>query len=123
METFKCVDCKQEKPVERDGGTGYARIGKSKRKVCYACCATRDASDMRKTGRATLYLTKLGNGYEVSNWPGTLKLPVVCAKEGRHNIAGKRVDVWFRFEGREWHGVQVGEWTQICRAKALKGDR
>jgi len=121
MKTFKCVDCKQEKPIQTDGGTGYALFGKSKRKVCYECCAIRDRKEMDKTGKAVLYLSMIPDtDYYVSNWPGTLKLPIHAMSKGRHNIAGVRYDVWFRFSGCNWHGIQYGDNTQICHCKRLK---
>lgn len=131
--TFKCMDCKETKPVHTDGGTGYART-RAGRKVCYACCAVRDVKDMQRTGRAVLYLTRKANvgeglGYmhswqphlwEVTNWPGTLRFTVAQLRKGHHNIAGERVDVWFHdSNGTTWHGVQLGSNTQIVRCKRL----
>lgn len=72
---------------------------------------------MDKHGKTTLYLS---NG-EVTNWPGTLRFPLWSSKRGRHNIAGTRKDVWFKDgSGNMWHGVQYGEFTQICHCKRLK---
>lgn len=97
--------------------------------LCFACCAERDKAVMRKTGRAVLYLKSgefpkhyYGANYadgKVVNWPGTLSIPCRI-KKGSHNIAGTRYDVWFIFEGHNWHGVQYGENTQICRCRRLK---
>ena len=141
---FKCVDCKEVKPVQKEGGTGYACIGKNRdRKICYSCCAIRDRKDMVKRGRATLYLTcepahkMLNNGSPynpstlnqgtgratrgtVSNWPNTLSFP--ChTRVGHHNIARYRYDVWFRGpDGFVWHGVTIGDNTQICHCKRTK---
>jgi hypothetical protein len=62
--------------------------------------------------------TGCGTGY--GYWPGTLKIR--CGvRTGRHNIAGKRYDVWFVGpDGKNWHGVTYGDNTQICRVRRLK---
>ena len=120
MATFKCSICRTDKPVEDSGGTGYAKRGS--RLICYACCATLDKRAMARTGRATMYLTESIRGVYVSNWPGTLAIKTGAPRKGRHNIAGTRTDVWFRFEGHEWHGVQYGNNTQIihCRRNGAR---
>jgi hypothetical protein len=120
---FVCADCGQEKVhVNPDGcgGTGYGivREGGIEKKVCYDCCGKRDRADMAATGRAVLYLTKKDGNLVVTNWPGTLVIRVRASSNGCHNLARSRVDVWFDdFDGREWHGVQLGENSQICRCR------
>ena len=113
---FVCADCGKEKVHVNPsgfGGTGYG-VGRGGEKVCYDCCGKRDRADMSASGRATLYLTEGPEGAVVTNWPGTLKFRVRYKKAGSHNIAGRRVDVWFNdCEGREWHGVQLGDFSQI----------
>lgn len=118
--TFQCSICKMERALQNSGGTGYG-TDKDGQKVCYECCGKQDAQRMRETGKAVMYLGRRGEGQEVLNWPGSLRLPVQGTKTGRHNIAGKRYDVWFQFEGQAWHGVQYGDFTQICHCKRVKG--
>jgi len=124
--SFVCSVCGEEKVSPDSGGTGYG-IDNSGKKVCYDCCAQRDIADMTATGRITLYLTVAGPGAAapnwpvVTNWPGTLKLPVKSRSIGNHNFAGKREDVWFVGpDGRNWHGVCIGHNTQLCHCKRLK---
>jgi len=122
--TFYCSTCKRSFPIQPNGGTGYA-VKRNGHKVCYACCAIRDSLEMCKSGhskRLPLYLSKDKEGrYTVSNWPGTLSFRVWCSKEGKHNIAGTRTDVWFAGpDGHEWHGVQYGEFTQIVHCRRTK---
>jgi hypothetical protein len=113
--TFKCAVCRETKPVHTDGGTGYA--SHRDRKVCYACCGRSDTRRMERGLPVMLYY----DGKVVSNWPGTLKMEPTYTKKGRHNLAGTRTDVWFRFKARLFHGTQYGEWTQILRhVKAVK---
>lgn len=95
------------------------------RAICYPCCAENDRRDMIATGRAVLYLVdsqaSVGRAYTVQNWPGSLSLPVRYSKSGRHNIARRRVDVWFTGpDGAEWHGVNIGD-NQILRCRRIKG--
>jgi hypothetical protein len=74
---------------------------------------------MIDTGRAVLYLCESGR---LTNWPGSLQFRAHAMKEGRHNIAGTRIDVWFIGpDGARWHGTQYGEWTQLCHCRRVKG--
>lgn len=126
---FVCADCGEKKVHVNPngcGGTGYG-TGPNGEKVCYACCGKRDSAEMTERGRAVLYLTVAGpnaaapNWPVVTNWPGTLKIPVKHRRIGRHNIAGVREDVWFTGpDGREWHGVCYGRNTQLCHCRRLK---
>lgn len=79
---------------------------------------------MRKLDRITLYLTrdttKPYPDYTVSNWPGSLRIPVRHVSIGRHNMAGKRYTAYFTHEGREWVGVQYGDNTQVLHCRKLK---
>lgn len=85
-----------------------------------------DRKQMAETGKIVLFLTiseymnmRLFQDGKLTNWPGSLEIP--CrVKRGRHNMAGTRYDVWFRLHGKEWHGVQYGDNTQICHCKRLK---
>lgn len=118
--SFRCGRCGEVKPVNVGGvstGYGWEAISPDSKPICFECCGHLDRERMAGTGRATLYLD---DGW-VTNWPGTLKLRVRSARTGKHNLAGKRVDVWFTDEaGARWHGVQYGRWTQICHCKRLK---
>lgn len=130
---FRCYECKQVKPVQTSGGTGYG-ADNSGRLICYACCGERDKRDMIKTGRATLYLTQPEHSgpslrldsygpsghAQVTNWPGTMRLNAYV-RRGFHNIARYRYDAWFTGpDGKPWHGVTYGDNTQICHCKRLK---
>ena len=72
--------------------------------------------------RAVLYLTEEGpEGAVVSNWPGTLKFRVRHKRVGSHNLARRRVDVWFAdSDGREWHGINYGHNSQLCHCRRLR---
>ncbi len=116
---FKCADCKRIKQSTDAMTTGYGSFGKSKRKVCFECCGKREARDMAKTGKATLYLVSKKDGYHVTNWPGTLDIRAGYVKRGGHNIGRTRFDAWFSFAGATWHGVNIGD-NDILRCKRLK---
>ena len=109
------LECGHEESEHSEVTSGYG-ISQDGKKYCYACCAEIDKETMRKHGRITLYLTEKG----ITNWPASLVLPVHYKKEGRHNIAGKRFDVWFTFEDRQWHGVTYGDNTQLCHCRVVK---
>lgn len=120
MALFTCVRCGQMKPVQTEGGTGYSE-NDTGQKTCYACCADVDKEWMIDKGKITLYLVKKEGQHRVSNWPGTLSFHVDRMETSRHNIAGKRYDVWFYGpEGARWHGVQYGDNTQLCHCKRTK---
>lgn len=121
----KCATCRMEIPPWQKGEpcSNYGR-DRSCHKHCIPCCGERDRRSMVKHGRATLYLTydrSKGVGGEITNWPGNLRF--ACrVRIGRHNIAGRRYDAWFTGpDGREWHGVQYGDWTQIIHCKRIGG--
>jgi hypothetical protein len=107
-------------------GTGYG-INQAGEKVCYSCCAEQDKQFMREHGKIVLYLDKTTQlrghdkviSFEVINWPGSLKFKA-SGKSGRHNLARSRTDVWFKFEGQNWHGVQYGKNSYLCYCKQLK---
>lgn len=114
------LDCGHEPSTHSQYDTGYGTDANGKT-ACYECCAEHEKQAMRDIGKATLYLT--GNdskGYEVTDWPGLLRLNPYRVTHGRHNIAGTRTDAWFNFEGKPWHCVQYGEWTQIAHCKRTK---
>lgn len=117
-----CAGCNAPLPIPHPAGaSGYGTDAKG-RKFCYACCAKRDSEQAITTGKWVGYLTMKADGWTVSNWPGSLVLPVRAHKESRHNIAGKRYDVWFAGpDGKAWHGVQIGDNTQIARCARVKG--
>ena len=118
MKTTICSQCHrntQEYGLTRTGAV-----------VCYACCADLDRAQMHETGRITLYLVQRSERWVVTNGPGTLEYRVRERRQGRHNIAGRRMDVWFTDDmGQPWHGTQYGEWTQICHCRRIqvKGER
>lgn len=113
---FQCAHCLDVKPVQTSGGTGYG-YDKENRLTCYDCCGAMEKAAMIETGRATLYLTDKG----VTDWPGVLTFKPFYRKTGRHNMAGKRYDVWFTGpDGKNWHGVTYGDNTQICHCKRTR---
>lgn len=135
------LDCGHPPSPHSDFTTGYG-VDASGRKHCYACCADNDRASMAETGRATLYLTEdtpstaagmidwaqardvhwIGGRrvtLAVTNWPGSLRLNVMRARESRNNWGARRIDVWFRCDGREWYGVNVGD-NQILHCRRVK---
>lgn len=123
--TQTILDCGHAPSPHSDFTTGYGQDAQG-RTHCYACCAENDKASMIETGRATLYLTReqpdaaAAPAWYVTNWPGSLRMHAFVRK-GRHNMAGKRYDVWFTGpDGKDWHGVTYGDNTQICHCRRLK---
>ena len=125
MKETLCVRC---------GGVCTGRVGYRREPgkandgpYCYSCCAVGERIQMQETGKATLYLTRkmimTGKGlrpgaFEITDWPGRLRFDVQFIKEGRHNIAGTRIDVWFLGpKGIMWHGTQYGKNTDLVHCK------
>lgn len=92
--------------------------------VCYPCCAEEDRALLREGKEPVLYLSKNKDGkWQVTNWPGSLVItPNHVSTSDAHAFGRKisRHDIWFTFEGREWHGVNKGD-SQIVRCHRLKG--
>ena len=124
MEKVVCELCGAE--CKSNGiAAGYA-ITDEGMKICYDCCGKIDMEHLKNAklgNKYYFYLCEEKEGecvkYFVSNWPGTFKLRVY-PKEGRHNIAGKRMDFWFEYYGNNFHGVQYGNDSQIAHVRCVK---
>lgn len=128
-EKIICADCGKE--CIPDGvGTGYGITSDTHKTVCYECCGKRDEKELMslKLGEHyVLYLTKkveeIPGGTEtkwfLTNWPGTFRQGV-WAKEGRHNIARVRRDVWFKLKDHYFHGTQYGNDSELCYITRVK---
>lgn len=125
MKNANCHNCGAELQAnQRPGGLGYATSETDDGAnlfACYDCCALIDKFAMGWVGRAVLYLTEDAKGRAVTNWPGTLRFPVISYSVGKHNMGRRRYDVSFYGPDRHvWHGIVIGENTQICSAKRTK---
>lgn len=131
--TIICTRCKEEiAPQAKDAiTTGYG-IDAQGNLICYACCAEGDKEYMRKEGRITLYLTmasiKIKSGWvidssaRITNWPGSLEfIPTGHnIKISQTNWGLTRRDLWFAFDNHYWHGVNVGDNSQLLHCKMTK---
>ena len=122
MEKAICSVCGKE--CVPDGiSTGYGVNGKGE-KVCFECCAKEDEKQLMSLEvgqKMCLYLTMEKDSRRgfVTNWPGTLKIPVVFWV-GSHNFAGKRYDCQFRHGGHEFHATRYGDNSEICHVRRTK---
>lgn len=115
MHNFTCDDCLSIKVIPESGGVGYAMY--DTKKICYECVAIHDKRYMNQHGKIILYY----DGRKITNWPCSLVFMATKYKEGKHNIASKRIDVWFRGPSNDiWHGVQYGNNTQLLHCKRVK---
>lgn len=124
--TFICSQCGKTKAKDATScGTGYGTNAKGD-KICYQCIGendTRDFEGAQVGQKFTMYLTKnsVTGENEVTNWPGSFRAQVQRLHTGKHNIAGKRYDAYFKVRGNQFHGVTYGDNTQICHVKRIKG--
>ena len=87
--------------------------------------AVAEVESMKQTGQAVLYLrTKLcPDGFKrdfVGTWEGSFNFQVCNRNTSKHNMAGKRLDLWFVGpDGKTWHGVNIGD-NQIVRCHRNK---
>jgi len=125
------LDCGHPPTTTEGPGTGYGswlneETGE-REKHCYACCAETERNWMLVKGKTILYLTQNDDGaWEVTDWPGKLRFPVIAHWKGKHNWAGVRYDVWFNGPDEyggytaRWWGVQYGDNTQLCHCKRTR---
>jgi len=114
---FTCDICLKNIQHESDISTGYGKNDQGQT-VCFACCADQDRAEMRRTGKAVLYLNDQAGTSTVGNWSGTLHFPLTHKWTGKHNMAG--TVTFFRFIGPDnavWSGRNVGKWSQLARCK------
>ena len=115
---FKCSQCGQNKVHESDFSTGYGK-DKDGNIICYDCCGKNDASELINLpigGKAIQYW----DGKNIKNWPSSLVIAPYYTKKGKHNIAGTREDIYFRFGGFNFHATQYGNISQIAHIKKIK---
>lgn len=119
MSQFYCSGCNVVKNWPHGGfTTGYGEDRETGKRYCFGCCAAQYRETLKKDGKGFLYLDM--EKRQLTDWGGKLAIPVRYIRKGRHNIARVRYDVWFTFEGAEWHGVQCGDNTQICHLRRTK---
>lgn len=95
----------------------YAMNGEGK-KLCYDCCGVMEKKqllELKPKETIVFYLS----GHEVINWCGTMRIKCIV-KEGKHNIAGVRHDCWFKIGDKCYHGVQYGDFSELCYIKRVK---
>lgn len=113
------LDCGHTPSEHGPHTTGYA-TSRDGKKSCYECAAASELQDMNESGRATLYFVKRPDGYHVTNWTGKLDFKAYGTRKSRHNIGGTRFDFWFKVNGKEWHGYQIGGYNEIAHCKRNK---
>lgn len=118
--TFFCAACGATKPVQTNGGTGYA-CRDDGALICYACCAITDRENILRDGKACLYLTKTdAKHWEVINWPGTLRFAAYHVAPMRHPWARQaRIAYFTGPDGKRWYAKNIGD-SQIAHCRRLK---
>lgn len=82
---FLCDDCKQTKPVQTSGGTGYAFRPKSDKPICYPCADKRQIEDLKDRSQPFVaYLSLVSKdsylGYKITTWTGGELMKVTSAR-------------------------------------------
>lgn len=113
---FRCHDCSEVKPVQTNGGTGYAVCDEGKHLVCYACADKRETADMLTSDRFTAYVSP--DGRSITTWTGG-KLGTVSFG-GRHPWSRERHYITARdVHGQHWHGTGAqGMYCNLRKCKA-----
>jgi hypothetical protein len=120
--TTVCDQCHKVVVPQSSSTTGYG-INDNGEHICYACCGENDHRDLYglPVGKRTILYDC---GEALTNWPGTFSVFPHHRKVGRHNIAGKRCDMWFYLDGPQgehfYHGVRYGDETQVVHVRRLK---
>jgi hypothetical protein len=115
---FICSQCNEHKKHESEISTGYGK-DKNDNKVCFACCGLNDAKSLNELLPKEKICFYYANNL-ICNWPNTLSIKPYHVRYGRHNIARTRQDIYFYFNGRNFHAVQYGSNSQIAHIKLLK---
>ena len=126
---FTCAKCGAEiiHGGTSTGAAGYAilpdvgdgSIPQELRRICYECSAEIERQFMRDNGHSVLYLCEKGTGYEITDWPGRLRIPVAFWRHGRRSMFGWRFDCWFMFENQVWHGIKYSN-DQLIHVRRTK---
>ncbi len=115
---FKCSQCGQDKTHDSEFSTGYG-YDKDNNKICFACCGLNDAKELTELpiGKKTV---QYWDGKNITNWPSSLVIKPSYTTKGRHNIAGSREDIYFKFNGFNFHATQYGNNSQIAHIRKTK---
>lgn len=117
--TLTCSRCGKEVNQDSDPAVGYGTTAANHR-ICYRCCADEDRERLRRGEPIALYLNEKTG--EVTNWPGTLRIGVICLRRSHGWGFGTRypiVTFRFAFEGREYRGKVQGN-MDLARCQPTK---
>ena len=100
---------------------GKVQVSKEEADAHNKLLADAEWTGMLKHGKGILYLTIKDGAWSASDWTEIHRIPILAQRRSFHNFAGAngRTDVWFRLDGSEWHGVNIGD-NQILRVKRNK---
>lgn len=113
MATFQCFDCREVKPVQTDGGTGYAVLSKLNERVCYACAADRDRRDASLGRPIVAYVGKRNarSLNDLTTWAGVKIGSCYLGKSWRvrSHIGPHMYQVYSIIDGVTFTGRSFGE--------------
>ncbi len=120
---FHCDYCKEDKEYISTTPTGFIKY--HNKTICFGCYTRIDIDNMRITGKGILRLHREDTlpseplRYTMRNL-GTLRLPVNRIITKNYVKHSTRRDIWFDLYDQIWHGVQYGDFTQLCHCRRLK---
>lgn len=140
--TFFCDRCgvtfQSYTPGSSVSNFAYTR---DNRMVCVKCCAELEKAYMRTHDKIVLYFQSFQHRYqtdytrknkiyiigghgdvmgELTDAMGNKIVDLYYIDRGKHNIAGRRYDFRFMFEGRTWHGTVYGDNSDLAYCRRLK---
>ena len=118
LHEFKCSQCGQDKKHESPVSTGYG-TDKTGNKVCFECCGINDAKELNELPIGAK-IVHYWDGKNIVNWPSSLVIAPYYTHKGKHNMAGTREDIYFKFNGANFHAVQYGNFSQIAHIRKTK---
>lgn len=118
-QNFKCSQCGTTKPIDKNGGTGYATDSENGNKTCYVCMGLNDAKRLKELqpgAKMMLYW----DGKAITNWPGTLTVPVKSPNIWVTGYKRKTTHIVFTFEGKKYKAFQMGHNAQVAHVRLCK---
>jgi hypothetical protein len=84
---------------------------------CESCITDIDDSKMFDAVSIDLYL----DGKVLSNGVNTLKIMIDSVKKSNNRMFGLRYDIWFKYAGKNWHGIKMGnDYFNVVKCKVKK---
>jgi hypothetical protein len=113
IRTYKCELCNRDDGIEDDIKYFYH----DDLMVCESCITDIDKSEITGASIMNLYL----DGSRLSNGSNTFYVDIDIVKKSDNKMFGTRYDMWFKYDGKNWHGVKMGnDYFNVVKCKVKK---